>query len=166
MSDQEYFVYVDVGVMFTLSFYPKIPTHDLFSNTSTLGRSDFLVLPGLHGVFALQWHHYLLEIHHCGRSSDFWWQRHLLKGVTAGRRFQPLSSREFRSGRKVVVNENIFEWKGKDQSFGNDGYLHVTKIIRKTKGVGMEAKSLTCCTTRIMVTMEIMGPKEQMQPRE
>ena len=54
MSDQEYFVYVDVGVMFTLSFYPKILTHDLFSNTSTLGRSDFLVLPGLHGVFALQ----------------------------------------------------------------------------------------------------------------
>ena len=163
MSEQEYFVYV--GIMFALSFYPKIPTHDLFSSTSTLRRSDFLVLPDLSVYMAYSRFKDItthltfitVEEHQIAGDNDVFWKVQPLVDA-----FNHCRRENFSPGAKVVVDESIFEWKGKDQRFGNDGCPHVTKIIRKPKGVGMEAKNLACCTTGIMVAMELMGPKEEM----
>lgn len=45
ITRQEYFVYV--GIMFTLSFYPKFSTRDLFSPSAPCRRSSFLSVPNL-----------------------------------------------------------------------------------------------------------------------
>ena len=60
----------------------------------------------------------------------------------------------------------MFEWKGKDQRFGIDGCPHVTKIIRKPKGVDMKVKNMADCDSGFMVSMEVMAPKEEMKHRE
>ena len=43
-------------------------------------------------------------------------------------------------GVKLVVDESMSEWKGKDSRFGADGCPHVTKIMRKPKITDMEVK--------------------------
>ena len=43
---------------------------------------------------------------------------------------------------------------------------HVTKIIRKPKGVGMEIKNLADCDSGVMMALEMMAPKDEMARRE
>ena len=65
-----------------------------------------------------------------------------------------------------MADESISEWRGKDQRHGKDGCPHVTKIVRKPKGVGMEIKNLADCDSGIMMVLEIVGPKTEMRKRQ
>ena len=167
LTRQEYFVYV--GILFTLSFYPKFSTRDLFSRSAPIRRSPFIALPDLsiymsfkryteitkHLAFITKEQHLVL-----GNTDAFWQVQPLIDAFNHCRR------ENFSPGWKLVVDESIFEWKGKDQRFGVDGCPHVTKIIRKPKGVGMEVKNLADCDSGIMCSMEIMAPKSEMRQRE
>lgn len=57
-------------------------------------------------------------------------------------------------------------WRGHDQRHGEAGCPHVTKIIRKPNGVGMEIKNLCDVDSGVMLVLEIVGPKEEMNDRE
>lgn len=63
-------------------------------------------------------------------------------------------------------DEAICPWRGRDQRYAEDGCPHVTKIVRKPKGVGPEIKTLADCTTGVMLHLELMAPKEEMRQRE
>eukprot|EP00750_Incisomonas_marina_P032334 INCI9141.2.p1 GENE.INCI9141.2~~INCI9141.2.p1 ORF type:complete len:417 (-),score=52.14 INCI9141.2:214-1464(-) len=67
---------------------------------------------------------------------------------------------EVGSGR---VNECV---PGRDQRHGVNACPQVVNIIRKPKGVGMEIKNLCDVDSGIMLVLEIMAPKEEMQNRE
>ena len=80
--------------------------------------------------------------------------------------FNASHKRNFLPGSKMVVDESMFYWRGKDQRHGKEGCPHVTKIIRKPKGVGMEVKNLACCDSTIMYAIEVVAAKEEMAQRE
>ena len=152
-----------------MSFYPKFETRDLFSATSTMRRSNFLAVTDLSEYMALSCYNditnhltFITEDQHrmLGSTDAFWKVQPLVDSFNYFRRDN------FSPGAKLVVDESMFEWKGKDQRFGVDGCPHVTKIIRKPKGVDMEVKNMVDCDSGIMVSMEVMTPKEEMKHRE
>ena len=167
MTKQEYFVYVDI--IYVMSFYPKFKTRDLFSASSTMRRSNFLAVPDLSQYMAFSRYNDITnhltfitaETHRVvGNTDAFWMVQPLIDSFNNCRR------ENFSPGAKLVVDESVFEWKGKDHRYGIDGCPHVTKIIRKPKGVGMEIKNMADCDSGVMVSMEVMAPKEEMKHRQ
>lgn len=167
MTRQEYFVYC--GIIYAMSFYPKFTVRELFSLTAEIRRSTFIEIPDLSKYMAFSRYNditnnlaFITNQQHLsmGNTEAFWQVQPLVDA------FNYCRQEVYSPGAKVVVDESIFEWKGKDQRYGIDGCPHVTKIIRKPKGVGMEAKNLACCDTGIMLAMEMMAPKEEMRQRE
>ena len=53
-------------------------------------------------------------------------------------------------------------WLGQEGFYSVEGMPHLSKIIRKPKGVGCELKSLADSATKIMLRLEIMEGKERM----
>ena len=80
--------------------------------------------------------------------------------------FNDVRFRMLRPGYKLVADESMSQWRGKDDRFGVRGCPHVTKIIRKPKGVGMEVKNLADCDTGMFVALEIVAGKEEMRERD
>ena len=54
----------------------------------------------------------------------------------------------------LEVDESMCAWRGKDGNFYSDGLPHVTKIIRKPKGVGTEFKSIADGKSRVLLGLE------------
>jgi hypothetical protein len=72
----------------------------------------------------------------------------------------------FQAGWKLVVDESMSAWKGHDQRHGAVGCPHVTKIVRKPKGVGMEIKNLCDVDSNVMLKLEIVADKKEMSERD
>ena len=72
----------------------------------------------------------------------------------------------FTASWKLCADESMSEWRGRDHRHKAGGCPHVTKIIRKPKGVGMEIKNLCDVDSGIMLRIEVVGPKEEMNDRE
>ena len=166
MTRQEFYVYV--GITFVLAFYPKFSTTALFSQTASVRRSRFILLPDVSQYMSFarfkaltRYMAFISPAQHdiTGNDDAFWQVQPLIDAFNYNRR------ENFSPGSKLVVDESMSEWKGKDQRFGKDGCPHVTKIIRKPKGVGMELKNLADCDTGILMALEIMGPKTEMRHR-
>jgi len=58
----------------------------------------------------------------------------------------------------LEVDESVSAWRGVDGKC-SDGMPHVTKIIRKPKGVGCEIKNIACALSKIMLRLEICKGK-------
>ena len=166
LTRQEYFVFV--GLVFACSLYPKFSVADMFSKSSGLRRTAFLLVPDFtkymtgyrfknimkHLVFS-----YGVSDEEAA-SCSFWQVQPLVDA------FNDCRVQRVIPGYKLVVDESMSEWRGKDQRYGaKSGCPHVTKIIRKPKGVGMEIKNLACCDSGIMMALEIMAGKEEMRTR-
>ena len=59
-------------------------------------------------------------------------------------------------GERLLIDECMLWWLGKDGKWTIVGMPHVTKIIRKPRGIGMEMKSLADGITGILLQLEIM----------
>ena len=165
ISVQEYLQFV--GLMFAMSFYPKFSMRDLFSPTSEMRRSNFLTFCNL--SIYMTYRRALLIMKHLTFATtktaaemvakSFWKVEPLVAAFNCNRK------KNIVPGIKLVVDESISEWKGKDQRFGADGCPHVTKIIRKPRGVGMEVKNLADCDSGIMMALETVAGKDEMRRR-
>ena len=164
LTRQEYFVLL--GLVYACSFYPKFSVDDLFSKSAPARKSEFISIPNLSKYMSLNrfktLKKHLAFAPESSRSDDvaFWGIQPLIDA------FNDVRSRAFSPGYKLVGDESMSVWKGKDQRHGDTGCPHVTKIIRKPKGVGMEIKNLACCDSTIMVALEIVAPKAEMATRE
>ena len=66
----------------------------------------------------------------------------------------------------ICVDESISAWRGKDGNYCSDGMPHVTKIARKSKGVGAELKDAACAVTQVIIALEIQEEKEEMATKK
>ena len=66
----------------------------------------------------------------------------------------PGATRGISPGWYLEVDESVSAWRGVDGKC-SDGMPHVTKIIRKPKGVGCEIKNIACALSKIMLRLEI-----------
>jgi hypothetical protein len=57
-------------------------------------------------------------------------------------------------------------WRGRDGKFDSAGMPHVTKIVRKPKGVGLEIRTLADGPTRIMLFLELQEGKYAMDQKD
>ena len=71
----------------------------------------------------------------------------------------------FEPGTHLCVDESVSEWRGKDAKH-MDGCPHVTKIIRKPKGVGEEITDLCDVETGIMLRLELVENKSIMRQKK
>jgi hypothetical protein len=65
-------------------------------------------------------------------------------------------------GRHLTADESMSAWRGRDGKFDSEGMPHVTKIVRKPKGVGLEIRTLADGRTRIMLFLELQEGKHAM----
>lgn len=165
---QEFFVYV--GLLFACSLYTKFTLKDLFSPNSDLRRSEFLQLPDYskhmkynrfkninkHLTFASDVD---LTVNQTDRDA-FWQIQPLVDAFNNNRKNKVVP------GNKLVGDESTSPWRGKDQRYGKRGCPQTIHIIRKPKPVCMEIKNLACCTSGIMMAMEVVAPKKEMAQRE
>ena len=122
MSRQEYFVYV--GMTYAMSFYPKFTTRELMSPSATIRRSSFIAVPDLSQYMTCK--RYVDITNHMsfitpeqhrisGNTNAFWEVDPLVNAYNHCRR------ENYRPGIKLVVDESMFEWLGKDHRYGKDG---------------------------------------------
>ena len=154
------------GLVLAATFFPKHAMSDLFSKSSVMRKTDFMVFPNFtqymaYGRYKILLKHLTFVIH---RREDvgtaFWKIQPLIDAFNAAR------ARMLSPGYKVVGDESMSSWRGKDSRYGDSGCPHVTKIIRKPKGVGMEVKNLADCDSGMLISIEIMAVKEELRERE
>ena len=167
LTEQEFFVYV--GLLLLMTFYPTFPVAVLFGVAGgVFSTRKFLALPKMQEYMSF-YRFKLLgdnltfattppadERARCA----FWKVQPLVNAFNKNRKDG------FVASFKVVADESMFEWQGRDQRHGEAGCPHVTKIIRKPKSVGMEVKNLACVQTGIILVLEIMAGKDEMGERE
>lgn len=95
----------------------------------------------------LQRPHKQIGLRKCGTTSGGAKHRRVLGGWSIDTLLQSLSPVVLPVRHQMVMDESIFEWCDKDQSFGKNGCSHVTKIAHKQKSVCMEMKNLADCDT-------------------
>lgn len=69
-------------------------------------------------------------------------------------------------GAHVVVDEVMCAWRGADAEYNADGAPHVTKIIRKPEGVGIEMKAMADGETGIIMQLDIMEGKVRQRKKD
>jgi hypothetical protein len=62
-------------------------------------------------------------------------------------------------GKTIVVDECMCSWKGEESVVRHESVVHITKIQRKPKGVGIEMKSAADGETGILLKLEIQEGK-------
>jgi hypothetical protein len=62
-------------------------------------------------------------------------------------------------GRNIVVDECMSSWKGEEMVLAHESVMHVTKIQRKPKGVGVEFKSCADGGSHVLLQLEIQKSK-------
>ncbi len=62
---------------------------------------------------------------------------------------------------KLVVDESMFEWHGRGD-YNVLGLQHISKVICKPKGVGLELKNVLCCISGVMLKYEMLEGKAAM----
>jgi len=70
----------------------------------------------------------------------------------------------FSPGYKIVVDESMFEWRGRGD-YDIRGLPHKSKVIRKPKGVGLELKNALCVQSGVMLRYEMLEGKAAMANR-
>ena len=65
----------------------------------------------------------------------------------------------FVPGTHLCVDESVSEWRGRDATH-LEGCPHVTKIIRKPKGVGVEIKNLADSETGITLVWRLLRKRK------
>ena len=166
LTRQEYFVFV--GLIFACSLYPNFSVQDMFNKSSGLRRTRFLLVPNFSVFMCLHRFNQIRKhmefsvgvTNEEAKSCSFWQVQPLVDAFNHSRqtRVSP--------GYKMVVDESMSEWRGKDQRHGDSGCPHVTKIIRKPKGVGMEIKNMADCDSGMLMALEIMAGKHEMKARK
>lgn len=68
-------------------------------------------------------------------------------------------------GEFLTPDECMSSWLGQEGLYSVEGIPHLSKIIRKPKGVGCEMKSVADSASKIMLRLEIMEGKERMAVR-
>lgn len=63
-------------------------------------------------------------------------------------------------GGTLTVDEVMSMWLGLDSEYAVEGIPHLTKIIRKPRGIGAEMKAMCCGDSGILMTLELMEGKE------
>ena len=169
LTVQEYFLLL--GLMLLMSFYPKFSVNELFSKSAPARSTGCISIPLLSMYMSLRRFKVLTGnltfisraramIQYGDDLPAFWQVQSLIDCFNYQR------AMNFSPGWKLVVDESMCPWRGKDARFGVDGCPHVTKIARKPKGVGMEIKNIADCDSGIMCQLEIMAPKDEMKKRQ
>ena len=70
------------------------------------------------------------------------------------------------AGEFLTIDECMSFWIGLQQAHALFAMPHITKIIRKPRGVGCELKSLADSLTKIILKLEIMEGKDVMETNE
>lgn len=151
------------GLVYAMSYYPKFSAAELFLLSADCRKSIALALPNLGKFMALRrfqilktfWRHTEDQRAHVPTREVFYRVQPLVTAFNFQRRTM------LKAGPKCVVDESMFEWRGKDATHGIDGCPHVTKIPRKPKAVGMEVKNMADCDSGIMMAMEIVCHKDE-----
>jgi hypothetical protein len=156
-----------IGLMMALALHPKKSQQECFATDS---EHEFNPSPNLSRWMTIGRFSHLLSCttHATKPATDqerqeqgaFWAVQPLVDAFNEQRR------RLFRSGKKCCADESIFAWRGKDQRHSQNGCPHCAKILRKPESVGMEVKNMCCCTTGIMMAMELVAGKTEMRQRE
>jgi len=68
-------------------------------------------------------------------------------------------------GAVMTVDESMSMWLGQDGDWTVEGMPHVTKIIRKPRGVGAEFKNVCDGDTGIMMRLELQKGKDIMKDK-
>ena len=156
------------GLMVVMSFYPKFTVRELFCTTAEVRRSKWVRLPNLSKY--MRYNRLVILLKHIT-----WWKppSRAYQDTCSFWKVQPLvdaynvrRKKYIVPGQKMVVDESMSEWRGKDQRWGAKGCPHVTKIARKPKSTGMEVKDLADCTSGIMMAIELVACKDEMHTRE
>ena len=66
----------------------------------------------------------------------------------------------------LVADETECPWHGRNQKYADHGCAHCQSIIRKPQGIGVENKDLADAVTGVVLRIEPVGSKEEMQTRE
>ena len=126
MTRQEYLI-IDL----LMSFYPKFTTQEMFSRSASIRRSPFMAVPDC-SVYMSYRRYCILNANLSFITSE---QTSIL-GITITDTFwevQPMidtfnhcRAKHFSPGWRLVVDESMFEWRGKDQRYGKDGCPHTS----------------------------------------
>jgi hypothetical protein len=134
-----------------LEHYWNVPIDD--NNDSTLRPPDFSTRFGMS-------HTTYRKILSCLRLDDY-----LREGAEGQDRYLPIREyihqRNIRRenvitpGREIIIDECMSAYKGVEMLFKDLNTIHITKIIRKPKGVGIELKASCDGETNIILRLEI-----------
>ena len=69
-------------------------------------------------------------------------------------------------GATLVVDESMSSWHGLSSDFDAEGCPHVTKIIRKPEGIGVEYKALADGYSGVIIKLEVMEGADRMSKLE
>eukprot|EP00750_Incisomonas_marina_P005668 INCI14073.1.p1 GENE.INCI14073.1~~INCI14073.1.p1 ORF type:complete len:625 (+),score=97.77 INCI14073.1:326-2200(+) len=166
LTEQEFFQLL--GLLLLASMFPAFTMDMLFRSAfGALGTYAFLKIPDLseymsYDRFKKLMRHidFALQPAPDEQRGVFWKVQPLIDAFNSNR------AETFHAGWKLVADESMSAWRGHDQRHGLTGCPHVTKIIRKPKGVGMEIKNLCDVASGVMLVLEIVGPKEEMNDRK
>lgn len=68
-------------------------------------------------------------------------------------------------GEFLTIDECMCFWLGQNSIYNSKGMPHITKIIRKPRGVGAEFKAICCSETGILLGLELMEGKTRQQAK-
>lgn len=63
-------------------------------------------------------------------------------------------------GRDIVVDECMSTWKGIESIFSHESFIHITKLKRKPRGIGIESKCAADGSSCIMLQLEVQEGKD------
>ena len=169
LTQQEYFMFV--GLLLLASLFSSFPMEVLFRAGAAAGswceRFRFLAIPNLRQYMTydrfkklMRCIAFALEPAAGEQHGTFWKVQPLVDAFNTNR------TDGFTAGWKLVVDESMSSWRGHDQRYGPSGCPHVTKITRKPKGVGIEIKDLCDVESGVMLGLEPVGSKAEMDDRE
>lgn len=69
-------------------------------------------------------------------------------------------------GEQLIVDECMVSWRGRDKYFDSPYAIHITKIPRKPKSMGVEFKALADGDSKILLKLEMQTGKESNQTKE
>ena len=160
---QEYFQFV--GLNFALSLHPKRSAKECFS---IAGGSEFYAPPGFSRFMTFGRFQQISTCLTFGEApsadadkqqkGSFWAVDNLVSAFNQHRAAKIIP------GPKCCCDTSA--WNGKDHRHQEHGCPHVSKIPRKPVPIPMEIKNMCCCSTGIMMSMEIVAHKDEMARRK
>jgi len=156
-----------LGDYFALSLHPKRSVKECFS---IAGGSEFYAPPGFSRFMTFGRFQHISTCLTFGEApstdadkqekGSFWAVHDLVSAFNKHRAANVIP------GPKCCCDESTSAWNGKDHRHQEHGCPHVSKIPRKPVPISMEIKNMCCCSTGIMMSMEIVAHKDEMARRK